>query len=130
MFASDEKTAALLRQATAYADAKLWDEAIAALHDAHQRMRTSPVQYPIETWLKLPLYLQRAGRFDESVRLFDQLYAETTVRVTRFLGHESAQVRKSAVARQRAVIAKKKALAEKREDDAVKKLTTRKPRVM
>jgi tetratricopeptide (TPR) repeat protein len=115
MFARDDETAALLRQATAFADAKNWDEATAALRSANQRMKTSPVSYPIETWLKLPLYLQRAGQFDESVRMFDQIDAETPARVERFLGHESAQVRKQSTTKQRKVIAQKKALAARRE---------------
>lgn len=121
MFASDNETAALLRQATAYADAKNWDEAIAALYSANRRMSASPVDYPIETWLKLPLYLQRAGRFDESVRMFDQIDAETPARVARFFKHQSASWQERAVAEQRKVIAEKKALATKRETAAAKK---------
>lgn len=78
-------------------------------------MKISPVHYPIETWLKLPLYLQRAGRFDESMRMFDQIDVETPTRVARFLDHESAQTRRQSTVRQRKVIADKRTLAERRE---------------
>lgn len=120
-FARDDETASLLRQATAFADSKLWDEAIDALYSANKRMCTSPVSYPIETWLKLPLYLQRAGRFDESMRVFDQIDTETPVRVARFLGHASAQERRQSTIRQRAVIREKRMLAVTRESAAAAK---------
>lgn len=81
MFASDEATAALHRLATNQADAKDWDGAIASLRSAHQRMCSSTVSYPAATWCRLPLYLQRAGRYDESMAAFDTLLADLSRRV-------------------------------------------------
>ena len=57
MFAQDHETDALLREATQWSDAKDWDRAIACLRQANARMKVSPVSYPVQTWLRLPLYL-------------------------------------------------------------------------
>lgn len=70
MFAQDEETAALLRQASAYKSAKNMAEAIVVLRLAKARMLVSPVDYSPEQWCKLPLYLQAAGRFDEALQEF------------------------------------------------------------
>jgi len=118
---NEDETAPLLRQATAYADAKAWDDAIAVLYKANEIMQASPGSWPIATWLKLPLYLQRAGRFDESMRVFDQIDAETPARIARSFGHQSAAHQKRLVAGERERIAEKKALAMKREAAPAKK---------
>lgn len=75
-FPRDDETAALLRAATAHADANKWDAALDCLRQAKARMIESPVRYPIATWCKLALYLSRAGRFEESMREFDWLLAD------------------------------------------------------
>lgn len=124
MFASDPDTDVLLREATAHADAKRWDDAICALQQAAQRMARSPVDYPVETWLRLPLYLQRAGRFVESMSAFDEVDAQTPARIARFFGHKPADWQARAVAEQRAVIATKRALASRREAARQKKTKT------
>lgn len=73
MFAKDEETAVLLKQATALLANKQEDEAIRCLYQARDRMMVSKVHYPVETWCKLPLYLSRIGRFDEATAAFDWL---------------------------------------------------------
>jgi tetratricopeptide (TPR) repeat protein len=127
MFAQDDETAALLRQATAHGDAKRWDKAIDCLEQASTRMAYSAVDYPIASWLKLPLYLQKAGRFDEALAVFDEIDAATPERVARHSGHLSAAVQAQVVAEQRHEIAAKRELAAKREAAASAK-TNKKPR--
>jgi hypothetical protein len=72
----DDETDALLRLSTQQADASDWDAAIATLYAARDRMVESWTHYPPETWCKLPLYLSRAGRFDEADSAFDWLLAD------------------------------------------------------
>lgn len=73
MFASDEPLAALLRNSTAFKDAGQWESAIDALYQAKKLMLTSPVNHTAETWCKLPLYLQQAGMFEQSMVEFQFL---------------------------------------------------------
>jgi|JI10StandDraft_1071094.scaffolds.fasta_scaffold04909_13 hypothetical protein len=64
---------ALLRGATVQADLKNWDAALALLVAAKEGLILDSTHYPIDTWCKYPLYLSRAGRFEESMREFDWL---------------------------------------------------------
>lgn len=73
MFASDEPLAALLRESTAFKDAGNWSAAVATLYQAKALMLVSQVSYPAATWCKLPLYLQQAGQFAESMAEFQFL---------------------------------------------------------
>src|SRR5262245_45794184 len=57
---------ALLRAATAKKDEGQIDTAIQLLRQAYQLIALSSIQYPVETFLRLPLYLQRAGKADEA----------------------------------------------------------------
>lgn len=84
MFPRDEETSALLREATAFADKKEWEQAIACLRKAKSRMIVSEVQFTNEAWCKLPLYLSRAGRFDEAMVEFDWLIADLDRRARQF----------------------------------------------
>lgn len=61
----DEETAALGRQATVLKNAKDWDGAIACLRAQQVRMVNSP-GHSINTWCRLGLILQQAGRTDEA----------------------------------------------------------------
>lgn len=72
-FPRDDETAKLLRDATAFKESGDWDSAIRALAEAKERMLSSVIGYPAETWCKYPLYLQQAGRFEESMAEFDFL---------------------------------------------------------
>lgn len=87
MFAQDPATDALLREATQWSDAKDWDRAIACLQQANARMKVSPVAYSIQAWLRLPLYLQKAGRFEEVMAEFTRLADGTADRVARAFPH-------------------------------------------
>ena len=73
MFVRDDETDALLREATALLEGGCHDQAIESLYRARDRMMVSVVHYPDQTWCKLPLYLARVGRFDESMLAFDWL---------------------------------------------------------
>lgn len=75
-FPRDDATAALLRLSTELADKDDWVGAIDTLIAARERMVDSCVHYPVETWCKLPLYLSRAGRFQEAEAAFDWLLAD------------------------------------------------------
>jgi tetratricopeptide (TPR) repeat protein len=116
MFASDEETAELHRQATAFGDAKNWDKAVECLRRANERMVYSPVSYPILSWLRLPLYLQKAGRLAESMQVFDELDAATPTRVSRLDRSGDKAFLRRLTAYERGVIKKKRYLAIKREN--------------
>lgn len=129
-FASDDAVAAGLREATALAQEKRWPDAIATLEQTHAAMLVSSVIYPAETWCKLPLYLQRAGRFEESMRAFDFLLEDLPRRARRdaridddTVGPDSQKARflKGLMEHDTEVIKTKRALAERRHFQAVKK---------
>jgi len=75
-FVRDDETSALARKATALKDTKDWDGAIITLREMKERMWTSPVNFGIDAWCRLPLVLQQAGRFEESEREFEELLEE------------------------------------------------------
>jgi len=114
-FPRDEETADLLRQATIYGDAGQWDAAVECLYQANARMWTSPVMYPILSWLRLPLYLQKAGRYEDATREFDKLHAETPARIARLSEPGSKALRRRQIARDQEVIQQKRELAQRRE---------------
>lgn len=67
MFTRDDATADLLRRAAAMKDAGSIATAVLLLEQAKLQMIDSPVHFPAETWCKLPLYLEFAGRADEAL---------------------------------------------------------------
>lgn len=69
----DEVTAALGRKATVLKSAKDWDGAINTLREMQVRMRVSHTHYGVETWCRLALVLQQAGRFNEAEQEFQSL---------------------------------------------------------
>lgn len=73
---NDERIAALNRQATVHKDSGHLDAAVACLKEAHSLMKQSGTTHTPQAWCRLPLYLQHAGRFDESMAVFDQLLVE------------------------------------------------------
>ena len=74
MFSFFHKDASeLLKSATAHRDAGHLDEAIADLIGAYRVIAKGDVSYPIETYLRLPLYLQEAHRPDEAWNQFNAL---------------------------------------------------------
>jgi tetratricopeptide (TPR) repeat protein len=84
----DEEIAALHREATRLKDAGDWDKAIAALQKAQNMMRRSNVANTTESWLRLPLFLQQGGRFDEAMEEFNRLLAETDARIANEFSHQ------------------------------------------
>jgi tetratricopeptide (TPR) repeat protein len=75
----DEQIAALHREATTHKGSS-WDAAIACLKQAATLMRKRKGGYTINRWLRLPLFLQQAGYFDEAMREFEKLLSETIPR--------------------------------------------------
>lgn len=115
MFAQDPETAALLRDATQWSDAKDWDRAIACLRQANAKMKISPVSYPIQTWLRLPLYLQKAGRYEESMTEFAKISDETEARTARAYSHQSKAKQRVIAKQEQDIIREKMRLAQERE---------------
>lgn len=82
---TDKKIAALHREATRYKDVD-WDKAIACLQEAAVLMRKNKKSiHEVDRWLRLPVFLQQAGRFDEAMQEFKQLLKEVKPRVKREL---------------------------------------------
>lgn len=69
----DEETAALHREATHWKESGDWDNAIATLQKAQERMRKSNLSNTAESWVRLPLFLQQGGRFNEAELEFQRL---------------------------------------------------------
>ena len=82
-FASDERVAGLLKAATAHKSSGDWGAALAVLAEAKSLMLVSSVSYPAETWCRLPLYLQQAGRMEESMKEFQFLLDDLERRARR-----------------------------------------------
>jgi tetratricopeptide (TPR) repeat protein len=76
----DEQIAALHREATTLKSSN-WDAAIACLKQAATLMRKRKGGYTIGCWLRLPVFLQQAGRFTEAVKELERLIKETPARV-------------------------------------------------
>lgn len=54
------------------------NEAIACLEQMNRLLDQVSTAYPIEPYLRLPLFLQQAGRMDEAEVLFERLYKTST----------------------------------------------------
>src|SRR5258708_2090283 len=63
----------LLKQATRERDEGNLDAAVETLRRAYGEIAQSYVAYSVDTFLRLPLYLQKAGRNDEAWREFNLL---------------------------------------------------------
>jgi hypothetical protein len=69
----DELEGKLLKEATEKKDSGNIDEAIDLLHKAYKEISKSNIIYPVDTFLRLPLYLQQANKPDEAWKEFDNL---------------------------------------------------------
>lgn len=116
MFASDPETDSLLRAATSHGASKDMQAAVMCLQAATSRMHYSPVSYPIETWLRLPLYLQKAGRYQEALTEFEKLISETEARIARAFSHQSKAKQRIFCRQEIEVIRGKMQLAAEREN--------------
>lgn len=83
--ADEQRIAALHREATEHKGKKEWDKAIACLREAERLKGNVLTVYPVKHSLRLPLFLQQAGRFDEAMREFQALLDDTESRVLRNL---------------------------------------------
>lgn len=84
----DERIAALHREATQHKDSD-WDAAVECLQEANDLMRRHGGIYDIERWLRLPVFLQQAGRFQEAMQVFRQLLDDVEPRVKAEFSHTS-----------------------------------------
>ncbi|WP_171694570.1 hypothetical protein [Methylomonas sp. ZR1] len=84
----DERIAALHREATQHKVFD-WDAAVACLQEANDLMRRHGGIYDIERWLRLPVFLQQAGRFQEAMQVFNQLLNDVEPRVRAEFSHTS-----------------------------------------
>lgn len=66
----------LLQQSTAEKKSGDIEDAIITLHEAYKEISRTSINYTINTFLKLPLYLQQANRADEAWREFNRLLIE------------------------------------------------------
>lgn len=78
-------------------------------------MKVSPVAYSVQAWLRLPLYLQKAGRFNEAMIEFAKIADETGSRVARAFPHQSKAKQRVFAKQELDVIQDKIQLAKKRE---------------
>lgn len=90
----DEKIARLHREATACKDAGDWGGAIDRLTDAVALMERSGISYPDERWLRLGIFLQQAGRFDDAMRYFERMLNDTDRRIAKESSHCSELVQR------------------------------------
>lgn len=113
--ASEEKSSELLKEATKKKNEKDLAGAIDCLREAYKLMAQSSISYPIETFLRLPLYLQQAGRYDESVTEFEKLLKASPDKIAKEFSHITKQKQKGLAAMERATIYDKMRLASQRE---------------
>lgn len=111
----DDRIAALHREATQHKDSRDWPAAVRCLYEAKALMQRSSVLYPVLSWLRLPLFLQQAGRYDEAVAEFGWLLDTTPDRIAREFGHQTPDVIKRIVRDDLATIRDKMRLASQRE---------------
>lgn len=68
-----EQAHQFLRDATMHHDNKDFDAAIECLRSAYSLLKPSFSNYPMSVWVRLPLYLQKAGQFNEAMHGFGLL---------------------------------------------------------
>lgn len=118
----------LLKQATSLKADGEWDDAIRALREAYAILGDDIVNYSIATALRLPLYLQQAGRFAESMEEFQALLASWGQHATRAFDHLSGADLEHFLKATRVTILQGKLLAMKREKKRLAKLASQKSR--
>jgi tetratricopeptide (TPR) repeat protein len=72
----------LHREATTHKKVN-WDAAVACLQEAANLMRQHDSPHIIESWTRLPVFLQQAGRYDEAIQEFERLLSEVKPRVAK-----------------------------------------------
>lgn len=94
----DEELRRLNREATEAKKIKDWERAVVCLQLARERMRDSTCSHTLESWLRLPIFLQQAGRFDEAMAEFNLLIQDTKPRIDRELAHALPYARRFSIA--------------------------------
>ncbi len=112
---SEEKSSELLREATRRKENKDLDGAIECLREAYALMEQSDLSHTIETYLRLPLYLQQAGHYKESILEFEKLLTNAPNAIAREFGHLTKQEQGYFSAMRLATIYDKMRLASQRE---------------
>jgi len=112
--ARELRAQSLLREATAKHDAKDLLGAIRCLREAYELLGTSSISYPVETYLRLPLYLQKADLFQEAMESFNSILKSAASQVARNFAHQDVVTQLSLVAMNRHVIYDKMRVACKR----------------
>ncbi len=69
---AEQRIRELHKQATRY-KGNNWEKAITCLREAQQLMPTVITEYPVSQYLRLPLFLQQAGRMKEAKKEFEKL---------------------------------------------------------
>ena len=90
----EQRIAALHREATEHKASKEWDKAIACLQEAERLKPKVATIYPVKHALRLPLFLQQAGRFDEAMQEFQKLLDGTEARIAHQFSHQKKTVQK------------------------------------
>ena len=83
MFHSDDRTAHLLRESTAFKNLGDIDAALTCLAEAKERMLVSSVTYPMDTWCRAARFLVKAKRFDEAEAELNWLLADLPRRMAK-----------------------------------------------
>jgi tetratricopeptide (TPR) repeat protein len=113
--AQELRAQSLLKEATAKHDTKDLLGAIRCLREAYELLGTFSISYPVETYLRLPLYLQKAGLFQEAMESFNSILKSAVSQVARDFAHQDAVTQLSLVAMNRHAIYDKMRVACKRE---------------
>jgi tetratricopeptide (TPR) repeat protein len=109
----------LLKDATQKHKDKDLPGAIECLRQAYSLLAKLSVSYPIETYLRLPLYLQQNKQYDESVREFNKLLADAPAKTAKEFSHISKRQQDGLTAMERGIIYDKMRLAAQREKQFV-----------
>lgn len=82
---AEDRVSELHRQATTYKNDANWDKAISCLREAEKLKYGVETSYSIKHALRLPLFLQQGGYFDEAMAEFQKLLDGTEDRVLSWL---------------------------------------------
>lgn len=104
--ADDRRAAKLIKEAASLQAKKDFDGAVALLREAYDLMERAATISPIDNYLKLPQYLDKAGRFGEAATEFEALLASAPARVAREHDELDADKAKGFVAMERRAIYK------------------------
>lgn len=93
----EDKISFLHREATSLKSEKKLNEAISCLREAEELKLQVTMTYPIKHYLRLPLFLQQNGQFDEAMQEFQKLLDNTESRVSNGLPKNSKSAKKMLV---------------------------------